>query len=172
MSLNYYFGGLEPTIYRFGGAYHAISMGEWWRVITASGFHTGVPHWLANLALILLVGPLYKSTTNSNGIFVFIIGCTAGALSTYVSYRLGYTETQGYAGTSAGIFALLGYVFLYTYKNKQLKTGKLYITIANFLLMSVMISPIVAPPVSNLAHISSFIFGTFLAKIYPHSSFA
>lgn len=166
--INYLAGGFEEAAYRYGGIYKLIMAGEWWRIITASFFHSGLTHWFSNLAFALLSGPLFIALVRRTGLFVFISGCITGAISAYFLYFFGLTSADAYGGISAGIYALLGYTTINSYKNKNIKNGNLHISIVNFLFMSTALSALLSHSISNTAHISGFITGVLLAFLCKH----
>ncbi len=160
--LNYRTGSFEESVFLYGGIYEEISQGDWWRLLSASFFHSGIAHWLINAVSILMVAPLFKMLVGSYGISVFILGCFVGAASSYMTFILGDNAHNAYAGLSGGFFSLIGYIAIFSHKFKRDASNGLFFSFINFLIMSILLSHILAPSISNIAHCSSFLVGATL----------
>ncbi|MCP4076181.1 MAG: rhomboid family intramembrane serine protease [Gammaproteobacteria bacterium] len=101
-------GGFEEAIYKAGLIYKSANSGEWWRLITGPYFHNGLPHWIINPAMILIIGPIIGTVSRTNGFQVFIIGNIIGAISALMYANLNLTDHDSYMGISGGILAMMG----------------------------------------------------------------
>jgi membrane associated rhomboid family serine protease len=158
--LNSFMGDFDLVIYEFGGIYEKISDGEIWRIITASIFHSGFTHWIVNSLSLLFIIPIYITLTRNLGILTFIFGCIAGSISSYVLFILGLTVADAYVGFSAGVFSLMGYSAFFSFIYEE--DSSLCFSIINFVIMSILLSYILSPSTSNMAHLSGFMVGSAL----------
>ncbi|WP_053955393.1 rhomboid family intramembrane serine protease [Inediibacterium massiliense] len=89
---------------------------EYWRVITASFFHGGIIHILANIIGLYCVGRLLEREIGSVGLnSIFIIGNIITNILFMVTYSF-----ESSIGGSPGIYALIGVVLILCFKEKKL----------------------------------------------------
>lgn len=88
-----------------GNAVYEVQHGEIWRLLTASFLHAGLPHLLANLVALYLVGPAVEAMLGRAGFLLVYLAAaimgSAGSLHFLGAYGVG-------VGASGGIFGLVG----------------------------------------------------------------
>lgn len=78
--------------------------GEWWRLLTATFLHGGLPHLALNMAALIAVGPLVERLIGTRAFLAFYIACgLAGSAAS-----LWYGPSRVAVGASGSIMGLCG----------------------------------------------------------------
>lgn len=101
----------NSVFHDFGGLYvPAVTVGEWWRLITANFIHLGIIHLMFNSIALYQIGPQVEEIYGSQKfIFLYVI---MGLFSGICSYAFGISG----AGASGAIFGLIGLMAVYGYR--------------------------------------------------------
>jgi len=160
------FGGFDAMMYKVGVVYSNINKGEWWRLATGPFFHSGISHWIANTATILIIGPIVCMVSRINCITVFLLGNITGALAALVVANL-IGLGDAYVGVSGGIYATMGWLLSYSKINKLDVPSKLFYTLFSFMILSILLTYLMMPKSSNVAHIIGVITGVVAYFVLP-----
>ncbi len=94
---------------RHGGTFVGVAEGEWWRIFTSGFVHSGIIHFLINMALLWFVGrelELYLKTTR---FFLLYTSCIIGSSFLVLALR----PDNLTIGASGGVFGIMAaYVML------------------------------------------------------------
>ncbi|MCT4618064.1 MAG: rhomboid family intramembrane serine protease [Marinisporobacter sp.] len=104
---------------------------EYWRVITASFFHGGIIHLLANIIGLYWVGQLLEREIGSIGLnSIFVIGNIIANILFIFTYSF-----ESSIGGSPGIYALIGVFLILCFKEKKLLETHLHTRELNSLIV-------------------------------------
>ncbi len=159
-------GGFEEAIYKAGLIFNNVNNGEWWRLITGPYFHNGLPHWIINMAMLLIIGPIIGTISRIRGLQVFIIGNIICAISALLYANFGFSVYDSYMGVSGGILAMMGWLSGFSLTHKKSVPNMFFISIFTFSLLNIVLAWLMIPNSSNVSHITGFIFG-FIWAIIP-----
>ncbi|MCL1048730.1 rhomboid family intramembrane serine protease [Shewanella abyssi] len=163
-----YYDSFQEVIVHFGGVYDLIDQGQYWRLLSASMFHSSVAHWMTNTALLMMFAPCFRVLSSNNGVSIFIIGAIVGAVMAYLSNSIILSGADGYVGASGGVYSLMGYFTVALFlQNRNIPSVWIYTGI-NFTMLNILLSIILLPIVSSFAHLSGFFTGAFLAVIFKN----
>jgi membrane associated rhomboid family serine protease len=158
------FGGLDPLLERFGGMYVSVRQGQLWRLLVGPWFHTSIPHWFANLAMLIFVAPIVGAISRRCGIAVFFTGSVLGALVSMLFSK--YNHFEVYTGVSAGILAMLGFCCGAALKKPHHFPAKFAHTFITFGIFSIFISYLIAPNSANSSHIVGLLSGMIFGLVF------
>jgi membrane associated rhomboid family serine protease len=83
----------------------AVRRGEWWRLLSASYLHAGLPHLVGNLAALRLLGGMVETYDQRSRVpLVYLVSVIGGSLASTL-----LTATTS-LGASGGILGLVGYL--------------------------------------------------------------
>lgn len=165
LTLNQLSGGFEGTFYRFGAVYEIVNAGEWWRLVTGSVFHSGIAHWLANIAMVLIIGPVIGVISRSQGIVVFLIGNTIGSIAAFVTFSIGLSTNDAYAGVSGGIYAMMGYIVGHVLLNSSAFPQKFVLSVSSFVVLCLTLTWLMLSDSSLSAHVFGMMAGFLYACV-------
>jgi len=81
---------------------HQVELGQWWRLVTASGLHAGWSHLIPNLLYVLYVGWNVESLLGRSGTLLVIVGSAVTSMA--VSSIATPLPTVGASGVTFGLF--------------------------------------------------------------------
>ncbi|PCJ47150.1 MAG: hypothetical protein COA74_12320 [Gammaproteobacteria bacterium] len=162
------FGSFDAMMYKLGVVYSNVNNGEWWRLFTGTFFHSSFGHWIVNATTILIIGPIVCIISRVRGIGVFLLGNVAGATAALITANLSGMG-DSYVGVSAGIYAMMGWFLCYSKINKTDVPSKLFYTLLNLIVLSILLTYLMMPKSSNSAHIAGIVTGLLSYFILPTS---
>lgn len=150
-------GGFEPLIESYGAVYSRITNGQLWRLVSGPFFHSDLPHYLANAALALFIGPLAWALFGPATCSLFLVGSVAGVA---IQMQFGSTIYDSYVGMSAGIFALFGFVVASSVFERKLLPIGFGLICAWIALISTVGTELISAGAATAAHIAGFATGS------------
>jgi len=165
----------QQNLIQFGAySYHLIiEVGEYWRLITHTFLHIGIPHLLLNMILLFFIGQLLEGLYGkSRYIILYFISAIGSGLASLIFVK----EAIG-AGASGAIFGLMGVMVAFglRYKDQipRRKANLFGLSILPFIGFDVLLGFIPQLHINIAAHlgglITGFIGGLILTPaIYTH----
>lgn len=161
-------GTKNQVISKFGLVFKSVLDGDWWRLVSGPYLHANLLHYLSNIALFAPFFALSYIYLGRRAIYLFVL---SNLLIPMLSAPWIADQFQAYAGISAGIFSLLGGLFLLAASNKN-SFPKGFAS--NILLLSFLV--LASSYVMNknsllISHVLGFIFGVgFVAVVHRKRS--
>jgi len=105
-----------PAIFSFLDIHgDSLARGEWYRLISAGFINAGIVHASANIYGVYAVGIIIEKRLGSFHFFLYFL---LGSVITYLIFPA-FFEFSSSAGSSPGIYALIGAAFIYLLTNKN-----------------------------------------------------
>lgn len=162
-----FFGGPD-FLDRFGLIFD-LPDGEYWRLVTGSLIHSGIPHWIGNFSVAIGVagccGPLQKKFF----LPIFLLG---GIISFFLS--LMYENfiqpdiVDGLVGTSGGMAAVLGCQLVLCIRDKSSYPQDFYLAIGYFLMIGFIVAAIFIENTSLPCHVFGLLAGAVMSLFVPN----
>ncbi|MEC5079420.1 rhomboid family intramembrane serine protease [Xanthomonas oryzae] len=150
-------GGLVPVVERYGLVFSQASA-EPWRYLTGPFFHSGLPHWLANVSLLAVAAALAFALGRTSVIWlIFLIGVLVpGVLLTFLPHWVG---RDAFLGVSGGVYALYGWLGGVTFRRRLDFPKGLWWVIAYFATATLLAASLLDPRASWFAHVFGLLAG-------------
>ena len=104
---------LEGSVIEWGAKSHLVWAGEWRRLIAANFIHSDVPHLLLDMYALFVFGRIVEGLAgNVRFLAVYLLGGVAGFAVSLLANPAAYS-----VGSSAAIFALMGYTLNHRLRN-------------------------------------------------------
>lgn len=153
-------GQKTDWILRFGLSREGIMQGQFYRLLTAMFFHSGIQHLLANSIYLIYFGiPMERILGAKKYLLLYLLSGLCGSLFSLIFN--GYLAV----GASGAIFGLLGASLLLTHEKGAAFTGMNY---ATMLLLSIAAlgMGMLDPNVDNFAHVGGFLCGLLILRLF------
>lgn len=157
------FGISISAVFVMLGAYYKpmiTNANEWWRLLTPMLLHASFIHLFMNLvALRNIASILERELGWKKFLMTLLVGVIYGSIFLFVR-----DEMVIGIGISAGIYALLGVLFVYLYERDLLKNRRILSNVMSTIFLNVMIS--LLPNVSFTAHLGGLYIGVILGFLF------
>lgn len=157
------FGISMSAVFVMLGAYYKpmiTNANEWWRLLTPMLLHASFIHLFMNLvALRNIASILERELGWKKFLMTLLVGVIYGSIFLFVR-----DEMVIGIGISAGIYALLGVLFVYLYERDLLKNRRILSNVMSTIFLNVMIS--LLPNVSFTAHLGGLYIGVILGFLF------
>jgi membrane associated rhomboid family serine protease len=152
-------GGPASRLVQDGQQVNAlIEAGEWWRVVTATLLHSGLPHLLFNgYALYVLGAQLERGVGSGPFAALYVASGLAGG----VAYLIGSAELPA-VGASGAIFGLFGAWFAAAWVSRDTPQGRAGVSQLGLLLLINMALPLFLPNIGWQAHVGGLVAGSVI----------
>jgi rhomboid protease GluP len=153
--------GNEAILLRLGALpMDTLSHGEYWRLITYAGLHSGWWHIAVNTSLLLVAGPVTERTLESRlTLAISILGAVLGAAAILAVHH-GETASSE-LGASGAFFALLGAGLVMSWQSPSATLSRVGRRLLVTILLGLAISFL--PEVSMAAHLAGLTIGSVIA---------
>ena len=158
-------GGMEPLVYKYGAVYKYIWSGELWRILPGPYLHSGLRHWLINTTTLILIAPILMIYSLRNSIIVFLVGNLLSTFIASTTYLYFGTHGDVFGGVSGGIFAIIGFIIGTSLKDKDAFPKYFWFYFLNFGVLSLILTWLMNPRTSNIAHIVGMLTGLIITYI-------
>lgn len=150
-------------IYNWGVGHNlAISLGEYWRLVTPIFLHGGFGHLIFNSFSLILFGPALEQMLGKvKFIAVYFI---AGIFANIMTYVIDTHSVVPHLGASGAIYGLLGlYIFMVLFRKHLIDPGNAQIVVIIFIIGIVM--SFIRPNINIAAHLFGAFGGFAIAPI-------
>ncbi len=148
-----------------------VLRGSFWLSITSAFLHLDPLHFILNMYALYRIGSIVYTFFNGKVLFLtYIIGVLAGSLLTLLSTVL-FLSTPFSLGASGAIFALIGLLFISTFRKKRYGSSLpfSYTDFLPIILLSLWIGILPGSRINNWAHLGGFLSGIILGLFVGHS---
>jgi membrane associated rhomboid family serine protease len=153
------YGSFESLIYALGLVYGSVNDGEWWRLMAGSFFHSGLPHWIGNAAMLIFIAPIVGVVSRNDGIAVFLLGNVVGSVVALLQANAGFSDYNALVGISGGISAMMGWLVGFSMRYKEDMPQMFAASMLSFFVVSQLLMLMMYPKASIVSHLGGFFFG-------------
>lgn len=156
---------MDGTLLEWGAKSHLIWAGEWHRLIAANFVHADLIHLAVDMYALYIFGRIVEQLTSLwRMLLVFLIGGAVGFSVSLLASPDAYS-----VGSSASIFALMGYTLYYRLRfmpKRWLPTDTAFAQIFGINL----ILGLTAPNIDQFAHLGGLVGGLLCGSLVPVAS--
>ncbi|WP_201315133.1 rhomboid family intramembrane serine protease [Dyella sp. EPa41] len=156
-------GGFELMIIKYGLVYD-IAEREPWRYVIGPLFHSGLPHWAGNTALLIMAAGLSAALAKRSSIaLIFLLGAI---LPSYLYGLLPATlHSEAMGGVSGGVFAVFGFAGGIALRNWRWAPPHFGWIVIVFTTILTILSWLANPQSNNFVHVIGLVLGLTLGLV-------
>ncbi len=145
---------LDHRIIEWGAKSHLIWSGEWHRLIAANFIHSGIPHLAVDMFALFIFGRIVEPLAGlGRYIIVYLLGGIAGFAVSLLASPDVYS-----VGSSASIFAFMGYTLHHRIRNLPLRWLPIDTALAQVLGINLVLG-LAVPNIDQFAHLGGLLGG-------------
>lgn len=148
---------LEALIKNLGAYYPYMKNGELWRAFSGPFVHASAAHWACNTISLGLAVALTFPVNQKTTFAVFVLSSTLGVLAAWGCAAA--SDQDAYAGISAGVFGLFGYVIALSARLPSLYPPRFCMWIGTWVAVDVLGSAVLSSSTSNIGHLMGVVTG-------------
>lgn len=160
------------VLYRLGAMVpQAVVSGEGWRLLTALFLHSGITHLLANMLALYLFGSFVERAIGRWLFFLTYFTCGVGSMGLLALHDiLTHAPNQlcvGASGAIMGLLGVMGIILWRGWRREKAAIAREHLVLVGAILGLQVISDLLTPQVSLLAHLLGLLIGCVLGSWLP-----